>query len=120
MGGKEARPCGMEGRVSVSPPGQMLLQLGSWWKEVEKDDCGKRWKRVTSSFRHRVLKDPIMSPCFNQEQYSLFQETVCIYGRKIVLFPFSPIFMEPAEPERKYTVGPTPQLAIRIGCVLAL
>lgn len=67
-----------------------------------------------------MLKDPIMSPCFNQEQYSLFQETVCIYGRKIVLFPFSPIFMEPAEPERKYTVGPTPQLAIRIGCVLAL
>ena len=61
----------------------------------------------------------MMSPCFNQEQYSLFQETVCIYDRKIVLFPFSPIFMEPTEPGRKYTVGPAPQLAIRIGCVHA-
>lgn len=27
--------------------------------------------------------------------------------------------MEPTEPGRKYTVGPTPQLAIRIGCVHA-
>ena len=54
------------------------------WKQVEKG---------TQHFGYIVFGDLIMSPCFNQEQYFLCQETIQVYDWKIVLFPFFPIFL---------------------------